>query len=216
MKRFFTRLLASALAVLIVTFAMDGVAKISTSRKISKLAGNYVTMEPLEADMVERMLTNFDFYPEEIALIDLESQTVPKCMEFRDNKSVVSYYDADAFRSDVERFFRQAFENLYANRDALSSLYNADFSAMTQAEFETYYATLYSKSTFDELVTFLAADAYNYNELTSSTGTFTIEDDKIVCKFINPFSTSVMGYDLSGNTLTLTYSDGAEVYTRIA
>lgn len=216
MKRFFTRVLVTALAALIVTFAMEGIDKLSASRKIEKLAGTYMTMETIEADMVERMLANRDFYPEEIALIDLNSQTVPCYKEFRDNKTYVTYYDIDAFRSSVETFFRNAFDRMYEGRSSLASLYDVDIVAMTKAEFQNYYASLYNQPSFAELITVLASDAYNYDELTQDTGTFSIEDDRIICNIVNPFSTTVMRYELSGNTLTLYYSDAMEIYNRVS
>lgn len=216
MKRFFTRVLTTALAALIVTFAMEGFDKLSSSRKIEKLVGTYMTMEAVEADTVERMLTNMDFYPEEIALIDLNSQTAPRYREFHDDKTYVSYYDVDAFRSSVETFFRNAFDRMYEGRNSLAALYDVDIVAMTKAEFQAYYASIYSHNTFEELITALASDAYNYNELTRDTGTFSIEDSQIICHIGLPISTSVMGYELSGNTLTLRFSDAVEVYNRVS
>lgn len=216
MKEFFIKLLATGLAALIVTFAMEGFDIFSSSRQINTLTGTYATMEAVDADIVQRMLTNMDFYPEEIALINPNSQTAPGYREFRSNETYVSYYDVASFRSSVEAFFRDAFYRMYEGRTSLSAVYIVDFSAMTQAIFQTYYATLYSKNTSDELVTFLADDAYNHDELIQETGTFTIADGNIICTPVNPFSTSVMGYDLSGNTLTLRFFDAVEVYSRVS
>lgn len=216
MKRFFTRLLATILATLLVTFAMEGFDKITAPGKINKLSGTYVTSEALTTDTVNDILTRNDFYPEEIELIDLNSLSIPKYVEFRSDKTYTFYYDADGYRSSVKEFYRTAYARLYENRAQLSQVYGEDFTSMSEYEFQAYYAALYSCSYFEELLDTLTSNSWDYIALAQDreVGTFTIEDGQIAVTINGQFTAETIGYSLSGSSLTLTYTNGVENYTR--
>lgn len=216
MKRFISRLAGALLALAIVYGVQAIFTHVVVPGQIKKLAGTYVTSEYVDAGSVEEMLTGFDFYPEEIAMADLTSLAAPRYVEFGEDKTYSFYYDADDFRSNVEAFFRQTYENMYTNRADLSEAYGEDFSAMSKTEFLDYYASLYSQESFDALITVLADDAYDYDYIAQDveTGTFTIEEDKILCTITGQTNAESMGYKLSGDELTLTFSNSVEKYTR--
>lgn len=216
MKRFFTRLLSGVLAVLIVYGVQAVFTHVVMPKQISKLAGTYVTADPIEAETTEDILTSYDFYPEEIALVELTGLSVPKYVEFHEDKTYTFYYDTDAFRASVEEFFRAAFDSMYNGRDQLAALYEVDLAAMSEEEFQAFYAELYSQANFDALIDVLTGDAFAYDALEGDTevGTFTIEDDNILCTIRGQSTAESMGYKLDGSTLTLTFSNDVQVYTR--
>lgn len=217
MSKFIGRIIGAVLAVAIIYGVQAIFTHVVVPGQIEKLAGTYVTDEYADADSVEEMLTDFDFYPEEIALADLTALSAPRYVEFSEDKTYSFYYDADGFRRNVEAFFRQTYENMYTNRADLSEVYGEDFSAMSKEEFLNYYASLYSQDSFDALIAVLTEDAYDYDYIAqdTETGTFTIEEDKILCTITGQYNAEAMGYKLSGETLTLTFTNAVETYTRV-
>ena len=216
MKRFLTRVFSGVLAVLIIYGVQAIFDLVVVPRQIEKLTGTYVTNLQYEAENVEDLLADYDFYPEEIALADLDSLTMPKYVQFREDKTYKFSYDAEAFKRNVEALFRQSFDAMYDGRDQLSDLYGIDLVSMTKAEFQAFYAELYSQDSFDTLVRVLTEDAFDYSVFASDTetGTFTIKEDKIMCTITGHTTAESLGYKLDENSLTLTYSNDTEIYTR--
>lgn len=215
MKKLITRIISAVLAVLIVYGVKAVFNGIVVPRQIEKLAGTYVTEKQFEAADVEDLLTDFDFYPEEIALVELDTLSMPKYAEFREDKTYTFYYDTDTFKANVEALFRQAFGAMYDGRSQLSAVYEVDMDAMTEEEFQAFYAELYSQESFDALVLALTEESFDYSVLAQDTenGTFTIENEQILCTIMGHSTAEGMGYKLEGETLTLTYSNDVEVYT---
>ena len=117
MKRFLTRVFSGVLAVLIIYGVQAIFDLVVVPRQIEKLTGTYVTNLQYEAENVEDLLADYDFYPEEIALADLDSLTMPKYVQFREDKTYKFSYDAEAFKRNVEALFRQSFDAMYAVND---------------------------------------------------------------------------------------------------
>ena len=222
MKRFFTRLLSTVLAVALVIAVRAGVTtvvdKVFEANSVKKLTGTYQMEDMLSADTAEEILTTNDFYAEEIALAELNSLSVPKFVEYHSDKTYTYYYDANGYRDNVEAFFRETFDRMYEGRVSLSSLYNADFTSMSKADFQAYYASLYSENSFDDLIATLANGCWDYEALSNDVeiGTYSIQDNKIIYTEQGSTLKEHVTYKLSGNSLSLTYSDGVENYTKIA
>lgn len=215
MKKLLSRILSAVIAVLIVYGVRAVFDLVVVPRQIDKLAGTYVTEEQFDAADVEELLTDYDFYPEEIALVDPDGLSISKYVQFTEDKTYTFYYDVDTFKAHVEDMFRDAFADMYAGRDQLSAVYEMDMTAMTEAEFQTFYAELYSQESFDALVSVMTEDAYNYSVLEDDTevGTFTIDDGKILCTINGTYTAESMGYELKDGKLTLHFSNKDEVYT---
>ena len=215
MKKLLSRILSAVVAVLIVYGVRAVFDLVVVPRQIDKLTGTYVTEEQFDAADVEELLTDYDFYPEEIALVDPDGLYISKYVQFTEDKTYTFYYDVDTFKAHVEDMFRDAFADMYAGRDQLSAVYEMDMTAMTEAEFQTFYAELYSQESFDALVSVMTEDAYNYSVLEDDTevGTFTIDDGKILCTIQGTYTAESMGYELKDGTLTLHFSNKDEVYT---
>lgn len=216
MRKFAYRLFGAVLAIL-VFYGVEAIFdSIVIPRQIEKLAGTYVTEKQFEDADVDELLADYDFYPEEIALVDLDPLTLPKYVRFQEDKTYTFYYDADGFKANVEALFRQAFAGMYAGRSQLSELYGMDMTAMTEGEFQSFYAELYSQESFDALISVLTEDAYDYSAIAADTeiGTFTIKEEQILCTISGTTTEESMGYKLEDGKLTLTYSNDTEVYTR--
>lgn len=215
MKKLLSRILSAVVAVLIVYGVRAVFDLVVVPRQIDKLAGTYVTEEQFDAADVEELLADYDFYTEEIALVDLDGLSINKYVQFTEDKTYTFYYDVDTFKAHVEDMFRDAFADMYAGRDQLSAVYEMDMTAMTEAEFQTFYAELYSQESFDALVSVMTEDAYNYSVLEDDTevGTFTIDDGKILCTIQGTYTAESMGYELKDGKLTLHFSNKDEVYT---
>lgn len=222
MKRFLVSALSTILALTFAAFLKLGVTtlveKSFEAGAVKKLTGSYMTEDRLTADTAEEILVKNDFYSEEIAFADLDSLYIPKFVEYHKDKTYTYYYDADGFRDNVETFFLQFFDNMYANRVALSGVYNIDFTSMSKADFQAYYASLYGENSFDDLIATLANGCYDYDALARDVevGTFSIENNKIIYTIMGSTLKEHVIYKLSGNSLTLTYSDAVEEYSRIS
>lgn len=215
MKKLFSRLIGAVLAVLIVYGGQAAFDAIVVPRQIEKLAGTYVTEDPIDAETFEEILERYDFYPEEIALVEPAQLAADKYVEFHEEKTYTFYYDVADFRADVEKCFRDAFDSMYAGRSQLAPLYEVDMEAMSAEEFKAFYAELYSQASFDDLIAAFAEDAFSYDVLENDTevGTFTIDDGKILCTIQGTYTAESMGYELKDGKLTLHFSNKDEVYT---
>lgn len=215
MKKLLSRMLSAVVAVLIVYGVRAAFDLVVVPRQIDKLAGTYVTEEQFDAADVEELLADYDFYTEEIALVDLDGLYINKYVQFTEDKTYTFYYDVDTFKARVEDMFRDAFADMYAGRSQLSAVYETDMAAMSEAEFQSFYAGLYNQATFEDLISILTRDAYNYSALEEDTeiGTFTIDDGKILCTIQGTYTAESMGYELKDGTLTLHFSNKDEVYT---
>ena len=182
MKKLLSRMLSAVVAVLIVYGVRAVFDLVVVPRQIDKLAGTYVTEEQFDAADVEELLADYDFYTEEIALVDLDGLYINKYVQFTEDKTYTFYYDVDTFKARVEDMFRDAFADMYAGRSQLSAVYETDMAAMSESEFQSFYAGLYNQATFEDLISILTADAYNYSAIAADTevGTFTIDDGKIL------------------------------------
>lgn len=222
MKRFLISVLTTILAVAFAVVVRLGVTtvvdKAFEAGGVKKLTGTYMTQDMISEETAKEILVRNDFYPEEIAYADLGSLYVPKFVEYHSDKTYTYYYDAEGYRSNMESFFRQVFDSMYANRTGLSGLYSADFASMSKADFQAYYASLYSENSFDDLIATLSNGCWDYEAVANDVevGTYSIDDNKIIYTILGSTIKEHVIYKRSGDTLTLTYSDGVEVYTKIS
>lgn len=219
MKKFLTSILSTIVVSLIAALVYYGgdalVTNLFMPGKIDKLEGNYYCLEHVDAETAEKLLTNNDFYAEEIALADLNSLYMPRYITFDSDKNYTFYVDAQNYRSNVTAFFRQTFDRMYDNRSQLSAVYDVDFASMSKDDFLNYYAALYSQDSYDAMIDTLAK-VYDYIDLGSvERGTYTVKGDQILTK-INGFGTEEgIGYKLSGDVLTLTFKDCVLTFNKV-
>ena len=164
---------------------------------------------------VDMLLENLDMYPEEIALIETPLYTV-KHLEFNEDMTYRYYYEVETEKTCVREFLTAAFESIYAGRDTLAACYEMDMSAMTKDEFFQFYAQIYSQESFEALIDTFVELAYDYESLSNTeSGTYTVSLNQITMDAPGEEYDGTVGYKLEDDTLTLTYSDSTEVYTKV-
>lgn len=188
----------------------------SEAEKIEKLAGNwYITIDdtPEEA---QALLESLDFFEEEIALVDLHALQYAQVVKFNVDKTYSFALDAEGTKECVREFMQKAFEDMYADRTSLNALYEQDFGSMSEEEFGAFYAYLYEVEDLDTLLDRVANEGYDYDTLCEpwETGTYSIEGNRILCTITGEITEEYLGYKIEEGTLTLTYKDGVEVYSR--
>lgn len=220
MKKFFISLLSTILLVAVAGVVRFGITELVDGAfeagAVKKLAGTYMMEDPISAETAEKILTNHDFYPEEIACADLDSLFIPKYVEYHSDKTYTFYYDAEAYRSNVEAFLRNTFDSMYENRASITELYNVNLESMSKADFLAYYASLYSQNSFDDLVSVITNGCWDYEAVANDVevGTYSVQDNKIIFTVQGSTLKEHVTYKLSGDSLTMTYSNDVETYTR--
>ena len=179
-------------------------------KAVEQLMGTWKMVAQDSQAQARILLENIDMYEEEIALADLNSLDYVWMYEFTQDR-YRQYEDVASAKACVRAFYEGFFEDLYENRAAVDELYDDDLSGMSWDEFGTFYAGLYSRSSYEELISHFVSVAYSYEEWTDlNSGTYEIDGDFIVVG-----ENETIGFTVSGDTLTLRYSDGVEVYTKV-
>lgn len=205
--------------VIVIVALIAGVRTFFTENamndKIDQLAGVYTTLED-NTDGVQDLLSLVDLAQEELALTSGVELKLVKLVEFTQNRDYRFSYDAEQSKQQVRAMYADALDAIYQGRATLTALYGDEIATATQEEFQQFYAELYSLTSYDELLDALADNAFDYDALSEDyeTGTYTIEGKKILCTITGESEAEYLEYKLDGDTLTLTYSDMVETYTR--
>lgn len=208
------RILALSLAALLVMGLFAGCE--SEADKIAVLAGTWTMVGQDSEEEAKELLENIDLYEEEIAMADLTTLTYKQNVVFTAEKTYHFVYDVEGTIACVREFFVETFAALYEGRATLNEIYGQEFDQMTEAEFQQFYADLYSAENFETLMDQMAEGAYNYEKMAEpwETGTYSIKGDDIMCTITGETQAEALGYSIENDELTLTYSDAVEVYTR--
>lgn len=183
---------------------------------VEDLCGTWAMELPQNADTAETMLTNMEFYPEEIALIDLENLDFVMIVEFNEDKTYRFAFDVEATKANIRQFYADAIEALYNGRESLVETYGDEIKDMTLEEFQQAYAEMFSMSSVDSLLDYFVDNCADYNILAEDleNGTFRLLGKSILCKVEGSTDEEKMDFEVDGDTLTLIYVDGEEVYTK--
>ena len=122
----------------------------------------------------------------------------------------------EATEQCVRDFYDTYFNALYEGRATLEEAYGESFVEMTQAEFRQYYATIYGYTDYIEMLDDFAQIAYDYDALEEpyEVGTFRVAYDEIWFTLQNETKEESVEAKLDAGSLTLTYIDGVETYTK--
>ena len=177
------------------------------------LVGAWVCRTEESAEYTRELLESFDLYEEEIALIQTPLYTVKHLTLNRDKTySYATRQETEA--ACLREFIYAIFDEMYAGRASLSDCYEWDMSGLSKEEFLQFYASLYEMTDFDALVTlWIENSGTAIGEY--ETGTYQIRFGKIHMNMADSEEgDGYVTYLLEGDTLTLTYSNSVEVYTR--
>lgn len=208
------KLIALALAVLMLSAVLCGCE--SNQEKIEALSGTWSLTADDSEEQALALLENIDLYEEEIALVDLTTLDYVKIVTFDTNLNYSFGFDVEATKACVHSYYAEVFDTLYEKRTSLNDVYGLEFDAVSYDEFLLFYAELYGFTSFDSLLTYITDIAYDYDALQEpmETGTYTISGSKIMCTITGESQAESLGYSINGTTLTLTYIDAVEVYTK--
>lgn len=214
------KLLSWVIAIVVLVLIAGARTVISESianGKIDKLAGRWVTQFEAEMETKTLLLTNCDFYQEELELAKDVKLYWPAIIELNENRVYRIYIDDEIFRSYICEMLDEVLDALYDGREKLVDVYGEVVMTMTRDEFRQAYAELYGLSSDREFIDIFADSAYDYEEISEplERGTFTVEGKKLLFTITGETEAEYATYQLNGDTLTLTYSDGVEVYTRV-
>ena len=116
------------------------------------LCGNWESLTYFDAQDTQEILEGLDFYPEEIALADLNGLCIVATVEFKTDKQYNYGYDVDATRAMAEQYFSDFLDTLYENREDLVEAYGETILSMSKDAFLTAYAELFGMTSGQELI----------------------------------------------------------------
>lgn len=214
MKKFI-RLLAIVLTLVTLCASLSGCE--TTADKMAALSGTWIMIEQDSVEQATALLENIDLYEQELALADATSLKYAWIFEFDEEGNFRQADDIKMTKQLVREFYEGVFDDLYEGRASLAGLYEQDLSVMSKEEMQLFYAGLYGYDTYEALMDRFVESAYKYDEWKDyRNGYFTIKGDKLdMVDREAGYDSYLIAYKLNGDTLTLTYSDGVEVYTRV-
>lgn len=208
------RILALLLTLLIAASMLCACESIED--KYAALAGTWIMYEQDSEEQVMEFLESIDLYEEEIALVDKTSLRYAWIFEFDTAGNIRQAQPVDENKALVRDFYEGMFNDFFENRASLDSVYEVELSAMNQEEFQQFYADLYGFETFEALMDRFVENSYAYEEWEDfRRGTFTFSGSNLSVTDVIENDSYNIGYKIEGNTLTLTYLDGIEVYTKV-
>lgn len=205
------KVISLALVLVLLTAALCGCE--SEEERKEALMGTW-TME-VQATEKETMirLENIDLYEEEILLVKDIPLTYVEEAEFEYSRYRIGFA-VEETKACTREFYRAMVDTLYKNRVMLNGIYQQEFDQMSEAEFKQYYANMYNQETYEDMINYFADIAFQYDNVFDS-GSYSIKGKRlqIVRDDVNEESGD-LDYKIEGNTLTLSYSDSVNVYTR--
>ena len=205
------KIICFALALILMfslTACMDGLF-------VKSVAGSWSLRMEESQESTLALLENFDLYEEEIALVKTPLYTV-KHVQFNEDMTYRYYFDAQLEKACVREFLLAMFDALYEGRSTLYACYGVDLSELSKEEFFQFYAELYEVTDYDALIEAFVDAAYDYESLDDTeSGTYTITLNQITMDAPGTESDGTVQYKVKDNTLTLTYSNTTEVYTKV-
>ncbi len=210
--------LRTAAALILALALLLSFAGCASQTDPESLAHKWDTTELIGAENAGNTLSYFGFSEEELAFADLASFGLVKSVEFTESGSFRFFYDKDATKAFFESYINELIAKLYENKDALSELFGEELGAeATLVGFETAYAAQYDFKSYGEYLEYVVDELFVSFDLENNLieqGSFSLSGDKIELKAENAARSEHIGYSLSGEKLTIIYSDAKEVYTR--
>lgn len=203
--------------ILALTLALVLLAGCGGGVTAEDLAGEWTMTVTSTEDDVTYLMDSMDLYEEERAFVDMSSMNDVLIATFGADGSYSFVYEVEANKACVRAFYEGVITALFDNRAELTALYGEEVADMTREEFDQFYAEIYGMTDMATLVDELVEYAYDYEALAEpiEVGTFKIVGSNLMCTIEGETEVGSIGFKLDGDTLTLTYSDGEEVYTRV-
>lgn len=205
------RMLSLLLAVLLV----GTLCGCGNTEKLEELCGAWEMTYTEDAETTRGLLEAMEFYEEEIALADLNGLQSVMTVEFTREKTYCYSYDIDAIKASLRDFYDNTVVAVYNARANLTDIYGFETINMSESEFKAFYAELFSLESYEALLDYFVENSLDFSSLVDfDKGSFRLSGSRIICTAEGSDLEEEMSYSISGNTLTLVYADGKEVYTR--
>lgn len=204
MKKYIALLLA---LVMVLTLTACGLST-------KDLAHKWVMMDNYTEDGARENLEAFGFYEEEIALADLTCIGAVRYLTFGTDGTYSFIYNEEETHEKLVAYYDNYITNLFNNRDKLVDDYGADVidELSDEETFKEFYAYMFSCETYEALLDALADDTFDFSEANEQ-GTYKLTGDTVILYENGGSDGATIGVALEGNSLTITYTDGTEVYT---
>lgn len=208
------RVLSLCVAAMLLVSLLAGCGSVA---KLEALAGTWSTCVDEEDSYILEVLTFLELYEEEIALVETSGMQLVRVVEFHKDLTYSFRYDGEGTRATVRSYLENVFLQLYEKREKLDSLYETSFAMYSQETFLKFYATMYERETFDELLDAMVEEVYDYEALDTpyETGTYRILGDRIYCTKAGETEATYLEYTVTESALELVYLEGTEVYQKI-
>ena len=181
------------------------------------LRGSWVTQISCDESTRKDLLKRIDLYAEERALVSADGPEFVKVAVFADGEYQFRL-DIQETKANVRAFYSAVLDDLYENRSQLDELYEGDLTAMDREEFRSYYGRLYGYTDVEAMLDAFAEGAFDYEgsaELESGTYTVTAEDRILCTALTGEASSGTLAFSYENDSLTLGFSDGEEIYSRL-
>ena len=205
------KVISLALVLVLLTTMLCG-CESEEDRKEALMGVWTMEVQATEEETMTR-LENIELYEEELILAEGISLTYVEQIEFEYSRYRIGFA-VEETKEYVREFYRNIIEKFYENRTMLNAVYQQDFGPMTEAEFKQFYAAMYSQETYEDMIDYFADIAFVYEE-TFDSGSYSIKGKRL--QIVRDDKTEESGdldYKIEGNTLTLSYSDSIDIYTR--
>ena len=213
MKRY-TRILSLVMSVLMIAALFCGCGR--ESKEIEALAGTWYMTKSGPESVAQALLENIDLCAEEIACVDLTTLESVKTVTFTTDKTYQFAYDPDGTRACARTFFEGTFYAMYENRGSLGQLYGVDFESASKEEFLQFYADIYGAADFPGLLDMIADNSFDFDAMAEpeEEGTYSMKNGVISMTLLDGSNAGSVDYSLQGDSLSLTYTNSVEVYSR--
>lgn len=178
------------------------------------LAHKWVMIDNYTEDGARENLEAFGFYENEVALADLTCIGAVRYLTFGSDGTYSFIYDEEETHEKLVAYYDSFITNLYNNKDKLVDDYTAEVidELSDEETFKEFYAYMFSCETYEALLDALADDTFDFTDTTEQ-GTYKLAGKTVVLYENGGSDGATIGVALEGNTLTITYTDGTEVYT---
>lgn len=207
------RKIVSLLLVAVMLCSLCGCG--GNGEKMDALCGVWEMKYIEDAETAQGLLESMEFYAEEIALADLTSLENTMTVEFTKDGVYCYSYDIDAAKAALRKFYDSTVTAVYNGRTGLTEIYGFETINMSETEFKAFYAELFSMDSYEDLLDYFVENCLDYSAITDfDKGTFRLSGSRIICTAEGSDVEEEMSFSIDGDTLTLVYADGKEVYTK--
>lgn len=208
------KVLAILLAVIILICTLSGCE--SSEKQAQKIVGVWVIPVEAEESLRRQQLESIGMTYVELSVLEHLSFSYEMFHAFNADGTYRLAIDSDSMHSAMKVFYNEVFDVLYDNLTVLEEAYDISFNGASREEFRQYYAEALDFTDYTEMIDYLVDNCFDYTALGADIayGTYSVKGKRIIMEDEIGDRSGEVEYSLEGNTLTLYFTDGTEVYTK--